>query len=265
MIAQVVHDPQQATTALRSFQADLLLLDMHMPGCTGLELAAVIRQQPAYVGLPIVFLSGETDPLHQSTARDLGGDDYLVKPIRPEALVHAVTTRAHRARAMRAMMMRDSLTGLFNHSATTDLLELEIERARRNNTPLSVVMIDIDHFKTVNDNYGHSAGDAVLRDLARLLQQRLRRSDVIGRYGGEEFLLILPNTPGLAAAQLIDAIRISFSALRHSSADGDVHVTFSAGIAQLPPHEDTPIQLVQSADKALYRAKRAGRNQVRRA
>ncbi len=262
IVTRIVSDPKLATNALRNFQADLLLLDMHMPGCTGLELAAVIRQQPAYTSLPIVFLSAETDPIQQATARDHGGDDFLTKPISTAALVHAVTTRAQRARSMRALMIRDSLTGLLNHSATATLLEIEVERAQRSGIPLSVVMLDIDYFKNVNDTYGHGVGDSVLRDLARLLQQRLRRSDVIGRYGGEEFLLILPGMTGTTTLQRLDAIRMSFAALRHPADTGSFHVTFSAGIATLRTQYSDPIRIMQAADSALYAAKRNGRNQV---
>lgn len=262
--AHVVSDPRLATMALRTFQADLLLLDMYMPGCTGFELAAVIRQQEAYVGLPIVFLSAETDPTHQHTALDLGGDDFLTKPITGDELVRAVLARAQRARSMRAFMVRDSLTGLLHHSATNSLLELEIERALRDQTPLAVAMIDLDHFKTINDTYGHRVGDGVLKSLARLLQQRLRRSDVIGRYGGEEFMVLLPGADGPAAAQVFEEIRSSFAALRHYAEGTSFYVTFSCGVAGLDEGIDAA-RLVQAADMALYRAKRRGRNQVHQA
>ncbi|PMP77396.1 MAG: diguanylate cyclase, partial [Chloroflexus aggregans] len=174
-------DPLEAPTLLAEQQPDLILLDIYMPGCSGQELAAVIRQQPEYHSIPIVFLSGETDRSAQLAALARGGDDFLTKPINLEHLVAAVSSRIQRARAIRSLMVRDGLTGLFNHSVSQDLLMREVARARRNGQSLSVVLIDIDHFKQVNDRHGHQVGDRVLKSLARLLRQRLRTTDVIGR------------------------------------------------------------------------------------
>jgi response regulator receiver modulated diguanylate cyclase len=154
-------DPMQVSNLLAELQPDLILLDMYMPDCNGQELAAVIRQQPEYHSIPIVFLSGETDRAAQLAALARGGDDFLTKPINLDHLVAAVSSRIQRARTMRSLMVRDSLTGLFNHSVTHELLMREIARAQRLSQPLSVILIDIDHFKQVNDQYGHQVGDRV--------------------------------------------------------------------------------------------------------
>nr|WP_083778631.1 response regulator [Oscillochloris trichoides] len=184
MLTMALNDPAEVMLALQEFQPDLLLLDMYMPICTGPEIAAIIRQQTEFVSLPIVFLSGEQDRDHQLAALDQGGDDFLTKPITAPQLVSAVTSRARRGRAMRAQLTRDGLTGLFTHASIKEQLVREIMRAQRYEQVLSVAMIDIDHFKQINDQYGHAAGDRVLKGLARLLHQRLRMSDTIGRYGG---------------------------------------------------------------------------------
>jgi diguanylate cyclase (GGDEF)-like protein len=234
---------------------------MHMPGCTGLELAAIIRQQPAYVSIPIVFLSTEANRDRQLAAMHLGGDDFLTKPIKPDHLISAVTSRVQRARTLRSFMIRDSLTGLLNHTNTREHLDIEVARAQRQHGLLTLALLDIDHFKAVNDTYGHPTGDRVIKSLARLLQQRLRKTDIIGRYGGEEFAVILPHTDGLTAVKLLDEIRATFAHVRHQVDDCAFSVTFSCGIACFPDYADAT-QLTHAADQTLYDAKRSGRNQV---
>jgi diguanylate cyclase (GGDEF)-like protein len=261
MAVRVVIDPLTAMEALAEFQPELVLLDVYMPLCTGMELAAVIRQMEAFVSLPIVFLSAETDRDKQLAAVGLGGDDFLVKPIKPDHLISAVISRAERYRKLRAVMMRDGLTGLFNHSTITDRLDQEISRASRQQGCLSAAMLDIDLFKQINDTHGHPVGDRVIKSLARLLTQRLRGSDVVGRYGGEEFLVVLPDTPVEAATRLIDQLRLAFSNLYLRAGRQHFTATFSAGVASFPTWGDGAT-LKEAADQALYRAKRGGRNRV---
>jgi diguanylate cyclase (GGDEF)-like protein len=140
-------------------------------------------------------------------------------------------------------------------------LETEIIRSKRYGKPLVFAMIDIDNFKQVNDTWGHAAGDRVLRSLAKLLRQRLRRTDIAGRYGGEEFGLILSDIDAPTALTLLDSIRRDFSALRHANNDKEFNVTFSAGIASFPQHE-TADSISCAADAALYAAKNTGRNRI---
>ncbi|MEF3273349.1 MAG: response regulator [Chloroflexus sp.] len=254
-------DPLEAPLLLAEQQPDLILLDVYMPVCSGQELAAVIRQQQEYHSIPIVFLSGETDRSAQLAALARGGDDFLTKPINLEHLVAAVRSRIQRARSMRSLMVRDGLTGLFNHSVTQDLLMREVARARRTGQSLSVALLDIDHFKQVNDRYGHRVGDRVLKSLGRLLRQRLRATDVIGRYGGEEFLIVMPETRAASAAMVIDSLRERFAQIEHQREGESLRVTFSAGIAEWSSGLDAST-LIEKADAALYQAKRGGRNQV---
>jgi len=267
MTTRIVTDPMQVMQALGEWEVDLILMDMHMPGCTGLELAAVIRQQPIYVSTPIVFLSIETDLDQHRAAMHQGGDQFLVKPIPPTDLVIEVMGRVQRSRILRSLMERDSLTGLLKHTAIKEQLQVEIKRAQRQRSVLAFAMLDIDHFKHVNDTYGHATGDQVLRSLSRLLQQRLRRTDAIGRYGGEEFAIILPDTTGEAALKVLDQIRDGFAHVQHQGRDTVTHlssefaVTFSCGIATFPNYTDAGC-LSDAADRALYQAKRQGRNQV---
>jgi len=244
-----------------NFDPDLILMDLYMPECTGLEVAGVIRQLEAYISVPIVYLSGETDVDRQMSAIRGGGDDFLTKPIQPNHLISAVNSRAKRARALRALMMRDSLTGLLNHTSIKDKLENELSRSRRTGSELVFAMIDIDKFKSINDNYGHPVGDRVIKSLARLLQQRLRKSDIVGRYGGEEFAAILLDTNLEHAQRIMDDVREAFFGVSQSSENSFFNVSFSCGLASFADYKD-PVEMTDAADQALYKAKHGGRNQV---
>ncbi|MDP2168727.1 MAG: diguanylate cyclase [Thermodesulfovibrionales bacterium] len=259
--ARVVTDPFGVMAHLIEFNPDLILMDMYMPGCDGFELSKVIRQIESFVSIPIVFLSSETDIEKQLTAMSMGGDDFLTKPIEPEHLVSSVRSRAERMRIIRSFMDRDSLTGLLNHTKTKEHLDIMTERASRQNVPLAFAMIDIDRFKSVNDTYGHPTGDRVISSISRLLQQRLRKTDVIGRYGGEEFAVIFADTDIQHARRILDEIRESFAKVRHHSDKGEFSVTFSCGIASFP-HFGNAKAVTIAADNALYEAKRSGRNKV---
>ena len=261
MEVRVVTDPTRADEPLAEFHPDLILMDVYMPGCSGIELATLIRQREGYVGIPIVFLSAETDVGKQLAAMAEGGDDFLTKPIEAAHLRATVASRVVRARAMRALMERDSLTGLLNHTRIKARLEGELARARRQGGPLAFAMIDIDHFKSVNDTYGHPTGDRVIRGLARFLTQRLRTTDVVGRYGGEEFAVILPDTHPEDARAVLDEVRKGFAQIAQSSDGASFFVTISCGVVGEAAGEDGAA-LNDAADKALYEAKHAGRNRV---
>ncbi|MDC6636318.1 diguanylate cyclase, partial [Leclercia adecarboxylata] len=163
----------------------VLLLDVNMPDCSGPELAQMIRLHDEWLRVTIIYLSAETDAHRQMAALLKAGDDFITKPISDNALVAAVYSHSQRARSLSTALARDSLTGLLKHADIKEQLALEVQRATRSGKPASVVMLDLDHFKGVNDTYGHAAGDNVIRALANLLRQRLRRIDSLGRYGGE--------------------------------------------------------------------------------
>lgn len=261
MQTEVCTQPSKMLDIMSDFNPDLILLDMYMPECSGMELANLVRQVERFVSIPIVYLSAERDVDIQLRAMSHGGDDFLSKPIKPEHLIAAVKTRVVRYRKLRSFMLRDGLTGLLNHTTINEYLEQELARAKRQDTPLSFIMLDLDHFKKVNDTYGHPAGDRVLKSLSRLLKQRLRRADVIGRYGGEEFALILPDTPGENAKYVLGDIRQRFNKILHLAGEKHFSVTFSGGIAAYPEFGSANA-LKEAADQALYQAKREGRDRI---
>ena len=261
IITRTLIDPIQAMAELAEFQPDLIILDMYMPGCTGTELAKVIRHNDRYVSVPIIYLSAEDDLDKQLDAMSEGGDDFLTKPIKPRHLITTVRNRAARARSLKARMVRDSLTGLYNHTHILQLLEDCSFRARREGKPLSFAMLDIDHFKRVNDSHGHPMGDRVIKSLALFLKQRLRKTDYIGRYGGEEFAIVMPDTDLHNAHRVLDEIRQRFAEIHYPAQPVDLSCTFSAGVMELYEGADS-LMLASLADDALYQAKDAGRNQV---
>jgi diguanylate cyclase (GGDEF)-like protein len=256
-----IDKPQEVLDGLTGFQPDLILMDMFMPGCTGVEATRVIRQHAEFLSTPIIYLSGDTNVPLQVEALRLGGDHFLTKPYNPVILNAVVKSKIERYRALRRSMLRDSLTGLLNHITVKEKLALALHAADVEQRPLSVAMIDIDHFKKVNDSYGHQTGDHVIRSLAWFLKQRLRKTDLVGRYGGEEFLVILPGADAAQAVDVLERIRRDFSLIKHPFNETWFNTTFSGGVSQFPTFTSGEA-LIKSADEALYEAKRGGRNRV---
>jgi diguanylate cyclase (GGDEF)-like protein len=262
MMADRVCTADEVYAAIETLCPDLILMDLYMPECTGAELARTIRYNDAWQSMPIVFLSSENDIETQSLALGSGADDFLTKPILDGRLVSAVRARATRARKVAELMSQDSLTGLLKHASIKDRLVQELGRAQRQGHPLALAMLDIDRFKHVNDTWGHPMGDHVIKSLGHLLRQRLRRQDSIGRYGGEEFVAILPESNYAAARNLIEDIRQRFNEVRFVHNGETFSVSLSAGVSCSTQFSDVAT-LLAAADAALYSAKRAGRNQVK--
>ena len=261
MITQIVNDPLVVMQHLFEFKPDLILMDMYMPGCNGIELAKVIRQIGAYISIPIVYLSSETNTDIQFQAMQTGGDEFMTKPINPHRLVSSVAVRAERMKTIRSYMVRDSMTGLYNHTATKECLDAAITQAQIGLQEVCFAMIDVDRFKSVNDNQGHPVGDRVLIALARLISQRVRKSDIVGRFGGEEFAVVFSSCSISEAVVLLNELRESFAALSFQGKTESFSCTFSCGVAPLSLYGDATA-LNAGADEALYAAKDGGRNLV---
>lgn len=261
--AFVLTQPENIIEDILQYTPDLVLMDLYMPVYTGPELAGVIRQYDVLKSLPIVYLSSERNHVQQLQAMAFGADDFLTKPISDDQLIKAIQVRLARTRELRNLIEKDSLTGLMKHSAIKEAAHVELERARRNQHVVSLVMLDIDNFKQVNDQHGHAIGDLVITTLATLLKQRIRRTDLAGRYGGEEFVVILPDCTQDNARQMMETILNSFSGIAFHAAGIDFQCTFSAGIAVYSANASEDAEtLLKQADECMYLAKMHGRNQI---
>lgn len=253
--------PSEMFNLMGAYQPELILVAAQLRDCSGIDLIRLIRHSAGHLDIPVICVGGQSGDASHLPALVAGADDYLSGTIDAVHLGVAVAGRAERYRALRGLIMRDSLTGLYNHAAIKEYLAREMSLIERHAAPLSMAMVDLDFFKKVNDTYGHPAGDQVIRSLARLLQQRLRRGDIIGRYGGEEFVIVMPATTLDAGVAVLTDIGAVFSQIRQSADGTEFNATFSAGVAEAGGHAD-PGSLLRSADAALYQAKHAGRNCV---
>jgi two-component system cell cycle response regulator len=235
----------------------ILLLDLNLGDLDGATLLKKVKSDEQFVGRHVIILSADADPLKKVALLDLGADDYVSKPFHPAELVARVRAGGRFVdlqRKLIALNSEDGLTHLFNHKYFQEKLALEFDSSLRYTRPLSIAMIDVDDFKHVNDTQGHAGGDRLLETIAKALLEHTRSSDVAARYGGDEFALILRET------SIEDAIRC---ANRISDAVRDLGVTLSIGLAALPHRRITKArQLLEYADRALYRAKRSGKDQV---
>ncbi len=263
MKTEVLTDPMKLFFSLNDFRPDLILMNLYYPDCLGMEIAAVVRQEEANQSIPIIYLTEETQMQRILPALNKGGDDFLPLPVTPDRLISSVAARVDRSRILRSLLVRDSLTGLLNHTAVREQLDATVQRARRKNETFSFAMVDIDKFKRVNDEYGHPVGDRVIQSLARTIRQRIRRVDAAGRYGGEEFAVVFDGLDLDAAVHALDRIRRAFSQIRHHSDKGDFFSTFSSGVVCFPDF-DNGTDLNDAADRALYAAKKSGGNCVAR-
>jgi diguanylate cyclase (GGDEF)-like protein len=260
---RVCDDPQHFESDLRSFRPDIVIMDIVLPGASGYDLVRYLRQDERHATLPVLFLTTEGELQARIEGARAGGDEHLVKPVAPGLLLSTVTSRVERARFLRSLLERDGLTRLLTHTAFLERARVAIAaRQRRPERSKAWVMIDLDHFKDVNDRYGHPVGDRVLAALAGLLRKKLRQSDTMGRYGGEEFAVLLEDLKEQEAVRLVGRVLDEFGRSTHVvPGHGSFRVTFSAGVAMLEDGLDLDAWR-QAADQALYVAKAAGRNRV---
>lgn len=259
---------QQALDFLNDNPVDVIVLDVQMPGMDGFEVCRRVKAQEHTKDIPVIFVTAKfQDVDHVATGLYLGANDYLYKPVAEKELVARVSVMV-RLKAdedeMRRISVTDELTGLYNRRFLRKRLDEEMSRARRAQQALSLVMLDIDHFKQINDEHGHSVGDEVLVAISQVLQNGLRQGDVVGRWGGEEFMALLPGSHAEGANISAERLRLAVSQLDLSHFAGGLNVTASFGIAVFDParSEADAATLLAWADGALYAAKEAGRDNV---
>lgn len=266
-------DGLAAFKMLRSTVVDLVVCDLDMPRCDGLKFLRLKATDPAFESIPVIVVTGAEDLTRKVQALTTGASDYVIKPFEPNELAARISVHL-KLRKLQAELVRtnealqrltqiDPLTEVANRRHLTERLEDEYLRSRRYERPLSLGMLDIDHFKKLNDTYGHPAGDYALVFVAKVIKQTLRSHDFIARFGGEEFVLLLPETPADRALLACERVRRGIEQSEIIFEDRRMPVTVSLGVASLP-HQllNKPTDLISLADTALYDAKRTGRNRV---
>ncbi len=269
-VVTICQNASETKAFLEMAVPDLIILDIILPEMDGYELCRQIRNEARLRLIPIIFLSAKTEIDDKILGLQAGGDDYLTKPFAPTELLARVEVILHRMHVFHEMSMRDELTGAYNRRYFNERLGEELHRARRNSRNITVAMIDIDHFKKVNDNYGHQVGDFVLQKLVGFLKNNLRRSDLVARFGGEEFVVLLTEIEPTTAELLFDRIRLALESETFVYTNEPLYkelalkITVSIGIATFPGDAKEVDNLVMLADSALYQAKNSGRNRVAR-
>jgi two-component system cell cycle response regulator len=271
----------EALERARKHRPDVALLDVSLPDITGIEVAKALQADASTAGIALVFVTGRRESRTRAACFEAGAEDYVTKPfdfIEVETRLRAVLRkkdlrdelqRANRAlrranKALKKLLITDEKTKLHNYRFFKERIGEEFKRAARYDNPLSCIMIDLDHFKDINDTLGHHIGDRVLEEFGRVLTDQARETDLVIRYGGEEFIILLPHTVALRAATVAERIRRATSTRTFTADKAPLKLTVSCGVATYPdnPHIKNEEDLVRVADEALYVAKNGGRNRT---
>lgn len=256
-------DPLRLWEALEEHAPHVVVLDVDMPGVNGIELCRVMRNDPRWGATPVVFLTSATDSGTVERVFAAGADDFVAKPIVGPELVTRISNRLERVQLHKALADTDPLTGVANRRRSEELMGQLLHLASRQSQPLSLAVIDLDHFKRVNDQWGHGTGDEVLRRVARLLERSFRAEDVVARWGGEEFVVAMFGMDRDDGVQRIaEVLEVLRGERFDTGGEGPERVTFSGGVAQYPMDGGELQVLYRAADAALYQAKEAGRDRV---
>lgn len=245
---------------------DIILLDIMMPEMDGFEVCRALKADYEIKDIPVIMVTAKTDTRDLKVALDMGAFDYIRKPIDEVEVIARVQSALRYKQQhdkLKEMASKDGLTGLFNHALLMDLFNKEYKKQERNLAELTFVMLDIDYFKKVNDTYGHTAGDIILKELSDILINSSRNGDIVGRYGGEEFSIVLPETSAENAYKLCERIRKLVENREFYTGSENIKITISMGLYCKDVNDNIASDdMIKSADKALYAAKQAGRNRV---
>ena len=258
---------KDALEIVKDEQIDLILLDIMMPEMDGFEVCKILQSNIETKDIPIIFITAKTDEDSIEKAYDMGGLDYVTKPFKPKELLARVKTQLkvqNLQNELKLLASTDSMTKLYNRRYFTKISEYTLKLSKRENHNVSIIMLDIDKFKNVNDTYGHQVGDDVIIMLANKLMEHQRKSDIVCRYGGEEFVVLLPNTSIEGANSVAKKIREDVEQLTIKlDSKKELNFTISLGISQVDMKNDINIEsALKSADDALYEAKNSGRNKI---
>jgi two-component system, cell cycle response regulator len=261
----IAQDLITATHALSIFQPNVVLTQLRLTTFGGLELLRRLKDDPATRSIPVILYSDMATASERIQALEMGAVDVLTKPFVNDefiARVRAALKARHSLSMLERRAHRDSLTGLANRGVLEDQLTRQWDSCRRHGTSLSLAIVDLDHFKAINDTYGHGAGDDVLRDTARVLTHSVRSSDLVARFGGEEFVVVAPSCSITLAVELAKRFRTKLADQKITVDGNAIAVTASVGIAGADWTDHGPAELLRQADEALYQAKRSGRNAI---
>jgi two-component system cell cycle response regulator len=253
---------EEGLDTAKTLRPDVILLDVEMPTPNGFEVCRRLKEDPEFANTPVIFLTGVSSTEEKIRGLNLGAIDYVTKPFDAaelQARVRAALRNKELLDLLAKKAMIDGLTGLYNRGYLNQRLAEELAHSRRHNRPMSCVMLDVDHFKSINDTHGHGFGDFVLKEVACILQQHCRAEDIACRYGGEEFAVLARETGAEAAMPFAERLRAAIAAGPFSRGAISVSVTVSLGVADLGDGADG---LVEHADRALYQSKRDGRNRA---
>lgn len=260
---KAINEPHQLVDVLDDVRPDALLLDVNLGGVSGIDICRALRCSERWQFLPIMMFSGDKDAEMRVRAYQAGATDVLGKPLSIPELMTRVGVQAERVRSMRERSDRDSLSGLMLRRAFVETMQRSMAACAREKRPLSLVLLDIDHFKRINDRFGHLTGDRVIAAFGELLRSRFRVEDLRGRWGGEEFVLAFPGQKSEFGALAAQKLLADVSALPFDAEDGTrFQVTFTAGVAQFPEDGESLDLLVKRADELLYEGKAQGRARV---
>jgi len=240
---------------------DLILLDIDMPDMDGYQVCEHLKHNHNSAEIPIIFVTAMQSTADEEKGLLLGAVDYVTKPVRPPILLARIATHIqlkNQRDSLIKMAIRDQLTGLFNRHYLLETANHRVAKVMRNDFPVSVLMMDIDHFKSINDTYGHQAGDVVLKAFAGLLNQESREEDIVSRFGGEEFVIFLDECNVFTAEKIAERIRQRVEEFHPEN----IEVTVSIGVAELRKGKEGFSDLIKRADDAMYQAKKQGRNRV---
>lgn len=269
---------EEALDYIKKNVPDMVLLDVMMPGMDGFKVCTKIRESENAAEVPVLFITAKSEPEDIIKGFKVGGVDYITKPFNEAELLMRINTHMELKRArdlleeknrelieaygkIEHLALTDTLTGIANRRYITNLMGKEASRSRRNGALFSLIMCDIDFFKKVNDTYGHDTGDYVLCEVSRIIQENIRKQDIVSRWGGEEFLIMLPETGGESAVSVAEKLRATIERFPMEFGDHKFSITMTFGVSVYESELGIE-KSIKKADNALYEGKQTGRNRV---